>query len=240
MQEFQEYQVSQIRDLILNGGFEVGRLNLRFDANKYRQMAEMALGRFPARIKDRYEAYKGLGLQYSDPANPLYDSVGEIVHIDSKKNAGEVRWPGLQVKKNQIGESFGEIYSIFERFFLLSRGRLLVAEPGFKMSEHTDGEHCLTLHLPLKTDPQAYLYVEGRAYHLPADGSIYIVNVSKPHYIWNQSSLERIHLTFPLTPLNFYNWSLVEFEKLKSFFQTFGLRDISQFTHLKVGNSGDI
>jgi hypothetical protein len=60
---------------------------------------------------------------------------------------------------------------------------------------HTDqGQLCL--HIPLITNPGCWFVYERRSFHMPADGSVYLVNNSKPHTFVNAGENQRLHLTF--------------------------------------------
>ena len=60
---------------------------------------------------------------------------------------------------------------------------------------HTDtGKICL--HIPLITNPGCWFIYERRSFQMPADGSVYIVNNSRPHTFINSGENPRLHLTF--------------------------------------------
>jgi hypothetical protein len=60
---------------------------------------------------------------------------------------------------------------------------------------HTDtGKLCL--HIPLITNPGCWFVYERRSFSMPADGSVYLVNNSKPHTFTNAGDKPRLHLTF--------------------------------------------
>ena len=54
----------------------------------------------------------------------------------------------------------------------------------------------LCLHIPLVTNIGCRFVYDTRAFNMPSDGSVYIVNNERPHTFINAGSDPRIHLTF--------------------------------------------
>ncbi len=54
----------------------------------------------------------------------------------------------------------------------------------------------LCLHIPIVTNIGCRFVYDTRAFSMPADGSVYIVNNERPHTFTNAGSEPRIHLTF--------------------------------------------
>jgi hypothetical protein len=52
----------------------------------------------------------------------------------------------------------------------------------------------LRLHIPLITNEKCTFEYKNRKWHLPADGSSYLLDVSKPHRVLNLSNEKRYHL----------------------------------------------
>ena len=52
------------------------------------------------------------------------------------------------------------------------------------------------VHIPLITTVGARLIYENRNFHMPADGSAYVVNNSIPHTFANAGTVDRVHLMF--------------------------------------------
>jgi hypothetical protein len=60
---------------------------------------------------------------------------------------------------------------------------------------HNDaGEICL--HIPLITNPGCHFVYDHRAFSMPADGSVYVVNNGRMHTFVNAGASPRLHLTF--------------------------------------------
>lgn len=70
-------------------------------------------------------------------------------------------------------------------------------EPNTCYNWHTDtGRICY--HIPLITNPGCWFVYENRSFSMPVDGSIYIVNNSRPHTFINAGTEPRVHLTFEI------------------------------------------
>lgn len=54
----------------------------------------------------------------------------------------------------------------------------------------------LCLHIPLVTNIGCRFVYDTRAFNMPADGSVYIVNNERPHTFVNAGNEPRVHLTF--------------------------------------------
>lgn len=62
-------------------------------------------------------------------------------------------------------------------------------------SWHTDFSQ-VCLHIPLITNEGCRFVYEDKSFHMPANGSIYLVNNEKPHSFMNGGSKPRVHITF--------------------------------------------
>ena len=54
------------------------------------------------------------------------------------------------------------------------------------------------LHIPLITNEGCKFVYEDAVFHMPADGSVYIVNNGKPHSFMNAGSADRLHITLDI------------------------------------------
>ena len=96
---------------------------------------------------------------------------------------------------------FKHVYDQLSQRFKLGRTRILKKGPRSTLSWHKDPEP--RLHIPIITNPGCRLVVEDRAFHLPADGSVWVVNAKKYHNFFNGGEEDRIHLvaTLPATKI---------------------------------------
>lgn len=164
-----------------------------------------ALGDFRSKYnfenKDLYEGYQGVCLQYSPYSkDPLYgDLQGLLIDSDKRTPYGsEVPSSSEDYKWNDAGMSLAFVTDVLAQKFLLSQGRLLEALPGLFIMRHVDSPPSFTIHVPIETNPEAHIVIGENEYHLPADGSIYILDTRKPHFIYNAGTTSRTHLVFRL------------------------------------------
>jgi len=66
--------------------------------------------------------------------------------------------------------------------------------PGTKLPPHQDSPEKFRFHIPILTNANAKFIINGKETHLPADGWIYIVNTTYPHYTDNQGDTTRVHI----------------------------------------------
>lgn len=70
-------------------------------------------------------------------------------------------------------------------------------QPNTAYNWHVDpGQMCF--HVPLITNSGSWFIYEHRCFHMPADGSVYIVNNGRPHTFVNSGYEPRVHLTFEI------------------------------------------
>lgn len=116
----------------------------------------------------------------------------------------------LVQRKFHILKSNGEYTDNLDRFqYTLEIGKKLAEtldynsicyrsiEPNTCYNWHVDsGKICY--HIPLITNPGSWFVYENRSFYMPADGSIYVVNNSRPHTFANAGKTPRVHLTFEI------------------------------------------
>lgn len=116
-------------------------------------------------------------------------------------------WPRQQLEDGQIRPSmitdhswsgFGSASNALAAACLSHfRGRseqhriLSLVLPGQVIDPHTDPWSC-RVHVPLLTNPQAFLIVEGHEYHLEA-GKAYVVDGTRLHGVKNLGPTPRVH-----------------------------------------------
>lgn len=88
-----------------------------------------------------------------------------------------------------------------DKNLVLSRIRIAVLKPHNESEAywHTDGDKTINerefrLHIPIRTNELCFFDYENERHHLEADGSIYLIEVSKKHRAVNLSSENRYHL----------------------------------------------
>lgn len=199
-------QLQDLLPLCESGLFEVCRIDpIWFSPQLLDDMLSAVLYRYPLITKDGYESYKSICLQHREGAeNPLYDDVeqrqGVVVGGTLRKG---VPARGFCDRRTVVGEHFSFLWDTpLSDHVVLLRGRIMQALPGFEMNWHNDGLDNRRIHIPIRTNPECLLeYQSGNSYHMPADGSIYVVNASGEHRAVNRSDHPRTHLTFSFLPV---------------------------------------
>jgi hypothetical protein len=76
----------------------------------------------------------------------------------------------------------------------VGRVRMLTMKPKSTYSLHHDPD-LWRVHIPLITNPDAFMFVDGKMWHLPV-GSAYLVKVEHHHLAVNAGNENRIHVVF--------------------------------------------
>jgi hypothetical protein len=77
---------------------------------------------------------------------------------------------------------------------LTSDVQVALHTPKTRLPEHQDSPEKFRFHIPILTNPDAKFVIDGKTLHLPADGWVYIVNTTYPHYTDNQGDTTRVHI----------------------------------------------
>ncbi len=116
--------------------------------------------------------------------------------IDAKKPAEDYKhW------RSDVSKSLIEKISIFGPPCCAT---ILNIKPGCKYQFHKDtpAKSMVRLHLALRTNLDSFIDCEDSRYHIPADGSIWCLNIAKSHRAVNLDAVEdRSHLTW-LVPIS--------------------------------------
>lgn len=78
-----------------------------------------------------------------------------------------------------------------------ARVRLSLLKAGGESTKHRDapeGRYSIRLHIPIFTNSGAVFVCDEGEAHMPADGSAYILNVSREHQVFNRGTTDRIIL----------------------------------------------
>ena len=105
---------------------------------------------------------------------------------------------------------FKYVYDEISNIYKLGRTRVLKKEPRSTLSWHKDPEP--RLHIPIITNYGCRMVIEDRAYHMPADGSVYLTNTTKYHNFFNGGEEDRIHIVATLPNSNVFNDSEFKIE----------------------------
>ena len=91
-------------------------------------------------------------------------------------------------------EYLQEVATTFKEIRTAGRVRMLTMKPRTTYSLHHDPD-LWRVHIPLITNPDAFMFVDGKMWHLPA-GFAYMVQVEYHHLAVNAGNENRIHVVF--------------------------------------------
>ena len=98
---------------------------------------------------------------------------------------------------------FKYVYDKLSKIYKLGRTRVLKKEPRSTLSWHKDPEP--RLHIPIITNYGCRMVIDDRAYHMPADGSVYLTNTTKYLNFFNGGEEDRIHIVATLPNFKLFN-----------------------------------
>ena len=94
------------------------------------------------------------------------------------------------IKGTELLQSVANQYNIRN----VGRVRMLMMKPRTTYSLHHDLD-LWRVHIPLITNPDAFMFVDGKMWHMPA-GNVYLVKVEHHHLAINAGNENRIHVVF--------------------------------------------
>jgi Aspartyl/Asparaginyl beta-hydroxylase len=178
-----------LAELLGAGDYEVLRLaRPRFGTDRLVAALERVRRRFPLRPRNQDPSYRGICLQScSDTDDPLYGLL----------NLRRARGAQPAIEPTAIAGEFAAVFEALSPHVALDRGRLLELHPGHVMPFHSDGAGNRRLHIPITTARDCLVeFEDGGAFHLPADGSCFLMNTERGHRATNRSPAPRVHLVF--------------------------------------------
>lgn len=179
--------------------FQILRIDVQLPLDQLKRAISSILTEFKPAPKDDYQTYAGLGLQYANPANPIYDAVAAIAYLEPGASAlmnRDERDADFR-SKNVLARRLKFVFDSFPGIDLF-RGRILCAGPNHIHLPHTDGSNSCRIHIPVVTNDHCKMYFGGEGFHLDASGAAYLCNTSIPHHFENLGSCDRIHIVFCL------------------------------------------
>lgn len=95
------------------------------------------------------------------------------------------------------GQYIQSVYNTIKSDYPIGRVRIMLL-PGQKcFSLHADITK--RIHLPLETNEQCMMIIDNEVKYMPADGSVWLTNTTRPHTAVNGNLMfDRIHLLFDL------------------------------------------
>lgn len=184
-------------------------LPLKIDIKKLTNYLEEVRSHYPPFMKQ--DGPWG-GWSITSSSGDMYDGwqTGEKIHdphasIETKsKIAEEFSNKDFSKPTAIYNESIREILDAIEASMpnlKLTRIRIAVLRPHPEETAywHIDGDsstpgNAFRLHIPIISNDQCFLEFENERTYMPADGSVYLVDVSRKHRALNLSNQDRFHL----------------------------------------------
>lgn len=176
----------EIKDFTQDDNFDIVMVDLDLNYDSLYLLSMDILKEYELIGKDNTSTYCGIGLQYADDSNPLYDAINFVTKDGLK-----------YTKLNKIGKLFEIVHNEFSSF-KLSRGRLLLTKPGHCGNTHTDETKAYRIHFPIFTNKHCWMKFGNKKYHMPVSNFAYLANTKKPHSFVNYGDTDRLHLVYTI------------------------------------------
>lgn len=141
------------------------------------------------------------GFQQTEARFYTYDQDNDRYEFDYERANREIgyTWPRMHINLTQVGTGYiAEIIETIDKLGLKPHhARWTRISPKGTTIWHRDTwEDCykVRLHIPIVTNLECAFETEEGAFHMPADGSCYLVAVNRMHRAYNHGSEERIHI----------------------------------------------
>ena len=126
------------------------------------------------------------------PSGALGDNIAWFPYFEVFRKKHKVKVNALVAHYKLFEDTyFKEVYDTLLKKYKLGRVRVLWKLPRTTLSWHRDPEP--RLHIPIITNPGAIMVVDKEARHMPADGSVWVVDNTKYHNFFNGGEEDRIH-----------------------------------------------
>lgn len=96
-----------------------------------------------------------------------------------------------------VGPIADALRQLDEMGFYPRRARVSLLRPGGATLLHSDAprdRYMARIHIPIITNPACIHNSDGFPFHMPADGSVYMLWVNVPHIVRNDSTIDRYHI----------------------------------------------
>ncbi len=184
------------------------KLDIKFDIQKLKDYLKEVESKFIPNLKEN-GPWGGWSVTSSNGSYLDGWQTGEKIHNQNIANSEKNELIKLfnESRFDQPTEiHFGYVLEVIDGIKKLnlkpSRIRIALLKPHPEDSAywHLDGEpskerpNLFRLHIPIRTNDKCFFEYENSRHHLEADGSCFIINVSKKHRALNLSSENRYHL----------------------------------------------
>lgn len=215
-----KFETIHPNDILTRGtklDFDVLRIPLGLSITRLKTSLAVVREKFLWTHKDGEKNYQAIGLQYHNPNNPYLDIVDRqasfLMESDKKVYLNQRHTPfRLNDRKNLAATEFSYVFSRLLPLPVFHTRLLSIAPFSTAGNLHSDGPTSKRLHIPIETNESAWFQIEETRYHLPADGSAYLVNTTKNHCVGNDGDSPRTHIVsvlfrhtnIPIHPIAFF------------------------------------
>lgn len=183
---------------------DVRKLSFEFDIAEIESAMMYALGQ-----KKLHEFHNQLGMTHTPGTDdPWYDACGSLKYKFGKdmfdengdliKIERDVKSSDFTLFNSQLSDTYlKHVYDTICSEFDIGRARIMALPHKKCMSIHTDTQP--RIHVPVITNDKCRLMIDHTAHYLPADGSAYWTDTTKPHTAFNANQkFLRYHLLFDI------------------------------------------
>lgn len=177
---------------------EVTKLDYEFDITEIQDWVDVILS-----AVNWHPHHNQIALNNNKPCDDWHKGTGSMTWDYDDKGNRYAYDPPLDhhefIHLNSLvkGTILQHLYNTIGADYPVTRYRLMLLKHKKCMSYHTDPTP--RIHIPVYTNPNARIVVNNNAYHLPADGSAYLVDTTESHTAFNADhAQDRIHLLIDL------------------------------------------
>ena len=184
---------------------DVETYNYNFDIVELQNAVDNLLQQVPMHKHHNQISLKHTELDYEkdlwyEGTGSLTYKFGENFIVDGKLVENEIKLKQHQftVLNKQLKNTYIEyVHNCISKDFEFGRFRLMGMVLKKCMSIHTDKTK--RIHIPVVTNENCLMIIDNKVHHMPANGSAYLTDTTKPHTALNANhSFMRLHLLFDL------------------------------------------
>ena len=138
-------------------------------------------------------------MQRDNCNDPYYLGCGSLTYEGNFSTGKQTRKTVIHQEKEFVifnkeleNTYFYTIYKEISNHLKIARMRVIALNQKRCLTWHRDFNK--RIHIPIITDEKCKFVLEDTVFHLPADGSAYIIDTTKHHTAFNGSKIVRMHL----------------------------------------------
>ena len=137
--------------------------------------------------------YQGCGSLKFKFGENFFDDNGNLKENEVKLGQADF----TTLNKEVTGTYLEYVHNTIAQDYTFGRFRIMAMPHKKCMSIHTDTSK--RIHIPVYSNENCLMIIDNKVHHMPADGSAYLTDTTKPHTALNANhSFMRLHLLFDL------------------------------------------